>query len=302
MKLPYKLVLLFLLIISARIHAESGNAFVVHFPPNSRAAALGGSVAALTRTVNGLAYNPASPAGIWRTEFAFTFDIRNDGLFLPTFSFSMPVGKKIFLSYASINLVKIKTNYTLQPNHNVTLPADFNYSGASIIGISAGPFKGLSFGASLKLFTEFNGSGNDNFDPAVDLGFLYTFTGIPLTLGFSIQNIIFKMDSRYETETIPFILRIGGSWSIIKKVDNKLDLFFSFEKTEDLDLQAAIGSEYTINDKIVFRMGYHMYDSFPSFGFGFKNINVDISLHIDLAIQYQKESGLIFTFSAGIDF
>jgi len=104
------------------------------------------------------------------------------------------------------------------------------------------------------------------------------------------------MDKDLRYFSLPNIL------TLFNLIAGSFALFFAFEKTEDLDLQAAIGSEYTINDKIVFRMGYHMYDSFPSFGFGFKNINVDISLHIDLAIQYQKESGLIFGFSAGIDF
>jgi len=279
--------LLLILCLITPIVGFSVDSSVLFISPTARSIALGEAGVTFSATSEGLFYNIASITSILRTDIRVSMDIRSDNKFTPALSAAIPlVRDKIYLGYSMLASVDSSTN------------GDF--SAQYIIALAFGPFDGFSVGIAEKMIHTTGSNGS--FQITLDMGFMYQFKKTPLRLGLSMQNIFLSLDSYRDKTDYPYVVRFGGTYSVIKKFNQQLDISMNMIKAEERDYQLALGVEFTLEDNYVFRLGYLTAESLPRVGLGYKNISVDVSLNIDLSFQYTSQSGAILKISIGVEF
>lgn len=270
--------------------------------PMPRGTALAGTLVAGDASGESFFYNPASCSGVLRTEGRISFDVRNDGLLPFAFTFVLPFKNGLTLAYAQ-HMLFHPSGATNLPSHlDSENPLDPKLGMASqvLLGGAYSTGKGLALGLALKLIQE--SADGMQTRVAFDCGAVYALPGLPLRAGVSLQNLYMKLSSRTPDEGVPFRFRGSVAWSPLKGFEHALDIAVAATRAEDRDWRPALGIEYTLADRYLFRLGLEAKDRLPRLGLGYRNVGIDLSLFIDLSVRHTEESGTLLSFSFGIDF
>jgi len=105
---------------------------------------------------------------------------------------------------------------------------------------------------------------------AFDFGIMYRIGVRDLKLGMVIQNLGGKYTFDERESKLPLMFKVGASFNIIKRDNQRLGLSAEFQHPADNLERANVGGEYVLNDMFFVRAGYHInYDTDGlAFGFG----------------------------------
>ena len=126
------------------------------------------------------------------------------------------------------------------------------YDLAVIFSYARGFGSSIAFGANAKLLreqiAEETGTGI-----AFDLGGLYTFSDIPLSLGFNAQHLGPRVTFIEEAFGLPVTFRLGAAY---KPWNEVLVLTTDIIRPADNDIAVGVGTGYTIGNILQLRTGY----------------------------------------------
>ncbi len=205
----------------------------------ARPSAMGETFAGVTGDVNSVYWNPAGLAGLERGELSMTHALWLQGI---TYS-NIVYGQRAFGGTigAAFNIL---TTGDIQEADNTGLRLSDNYNMSDTMGIVsyARGWNNLSLGANLKYISSRIQTENAQ-SYAADIGALYSGFrpwGRKLGVGLSVQNLGTKAKYVSEANSLPVIVRAGGSLDLFKGLLVASDLNY-IEKV----INIHIGAEYT---------------------------------------------------------
>ena len=111
----------------------------------------------------------------------------------------------------------------------------------------------LAFGANAKFLRE-QIADETGTGIAFDLGGLYTFTDMPLSLGFNAQHVGPRVKFIEEAFGLPVTFRVGAAYRLW---DDALVLTSDIIRPSDNDIAIGVGAGYTIGNILQLRTGYN---------------------------------------------
>jgi len=205
----------------------------------ARPAAMGEVFAGVAGDVNAIYWNPAGLADLERRELSVTHAFWLEGITYSNIACGQPaLGGTVGAAFNVLNTGDI------QKVDNTGLRTSENYSMAEVMGILSYARRtgDLALGANLKyLSSSIEEESAHAF--AVDMGALYSGLrawGRKLNVGLSVQNIGTKARYVSEENSLPVIVRAGGSLELVNGLLVASDLDYA---EKELDLHA--GAEYS---------------------------------------------------------
>jgi len=252
----------------------------LNFGVGARAVGLGENYAAVSNDATAVYWNPAGLSQIEKKCVSVMHAVWFEDIFYDWGSYVQPIKNSMlgvgvqYVSYGSIT----ETDETGQEGSSFT-----SYDMAGIISYSREIFN-TPVGLNIKyIFSKIN----DETATAVaaDIGCMYKLLDERLSLGLNLQNIGTKMKYIDEEDPLPFNIKVGGAYSILKSWLIAIDLNFP----NDNEMIYGIGSEYNYkinNDLSVSgRAGYNsrsnetgnMNGMTGGLGVNYKKYNIDYS-------------------------
>ncbi|NOT34200.1 MAG: PorV/PorQ family protein [Candidatus Eisenbacteria bacterium] len=140
---------------------------------------------------------------------------------------------------------------------------------------------------------------------AFDVGTLYDVGTLGMKIGMSISNIGTELKFIDRAGRIPSIFRVGTSFSLIERADQKLIGAFEFSHPPDNSERMNVGGEYVYHDFLALRGGYNInYDAEGiAGGVGFRfPVSALAKADLDYAYTDMKDLGSAHRFSLTFDF
>jgi len=232
--------------------ANTGASFL-NIGTSARAISMGGAYVGVANDAGAINYNPAGLSQLNKSEiigqhtewisdvkhdfFAGAFPLRNS-----TVGFCV-----VYLSQGKIEGRDENRNKT--DNFSAYDTAlTFSYSTV----IARRSRSNLSLGTNLKIIQQKIESQRAT-GVAVDIGSLYHFTALPLTAGFSFQNLGPKMRFISEGYDLPLTATVGVGYTFKKAVTLAFDVK---RKIIDNKTEVSFGTEYTPINLLALRLGY----------------------------------------------
>lgn len=238
--------------------AGTTSATFLKYGVGSRAVAMGGSFGGLADDITAMYWNPAGLAQLTSSELSVTHNESFEGIRDDFAGYAFPyrngvLGIAFYGLYTPRDLERRSGLFENDPYEPLS-SVEGLFQAYDIAGhISyARYFKdNLAFGASLKYIQETIDTYSA-FGVALDIGSLYKFKNVPLSLGLSIQNIgtpIKFIDKAYD---LPLNVRLGSAY----KVNNNLTATLDFNQPNDDYLFISAGAEYSPMSLFAIRAGY----------------------------------------------
>lgn len=243
-----------------RIHPSAGttSATFLKLGLGSRAIGMGEAFAGLADDISALYWNPAGLIQLSTQEAHLTHNESFEGI------------RHDFIGYihllpdatlaAAIYGLSIPKDIERRSGLNENDPFEpftsvEGYFGASDLAVHVSYSRvlreNLSGGASLKLIQQ-NIDNESAYGLAMDIGGLYHFKQMPLSVGAVLQHMGTKIKFGSKGYFPPTNLKIGGAWKWNPKLVTTLDL----NKPIDNYLFVSIGGEYKPRDPLFIRLGY----------------------------------------------
>ncbi|RKU24444.1 hypothetical protein C6503_00855 [Candidatus Poribacteria bacterium] len=126
------------------------------------------------------------------------------------------------------------------------------YDLAVIFSYARGFGSAIAFGANAKFLRE-QIADETGTGIAFDLGGLYTFSDMPLSLGFNAQHLGPRVTFIEEAFGLPVTFRLGAAYTLL---DDAFTLTSDIIRPSDNDIAIAVGAGYTIANILQLRTGY----------------------------------------------
>ena len=126
------------------------------------------------------------------------------------------------------------------------------YDLAVILSYARGFGNSLAFGMNAKFLRE-QIADESGTGVAFDLGGLYNFPEIPLSLGFNAQHVGPRVKFIEEAFGLPFTFRLGAAYRLW---NDALLLTTDIIRPSDNDIAIGVGAGYTIGNVLQLRTGY----------------------------------------------
>jgi len=249
-------------------------------PTDARPVALGGAYTAAVQDSNAVFHNPAGLAELPRGSASFMHNAYFEGVSQEALSIGFKSGWGFGLNYVSYGDIP-RTTISNQTG------AGLGSYGARDLAASAGYGRRMNafllLGASLK-YVQSEIAGYSANGAALDLGGLVQleplFEGLPLTLGWSVQNLGLRKPRYHNTkEDFPTYIRLGAAYGLslgTQKILAVLDI--NKAVTDELTLHP--GMEYRPIEAFAVRAGFDgRNDAGPGFAAGAAWHFRDISLN-----------------------
>ena len=236
---------------STDIHENAGTRAMTFLKigVGAKAMGMGESQVAATDDLYASYWNPAGLTRLQKPQLALMHNEWFAGINHEFVGFALPIGNNTvgasanFLSFGELQGRDQEGNET-----TLFRPYDL----AVVLSYARSIGKTLAFGANAKFLREQiaddSGSGI-----AFDLGGLYAFANVPLSLGFNAQHIGPRVKYVEDAFELPFTLRIGaasGLWN------DAVILTMDFIRPTDNDNSIGIGGAYTVGNVLQLRTGY----------------------------------------------
>ena len=217
----------------------------------AEAIGMGESQVAATDDLYASYWNPAGLAGLQKPQLALMHNEWFAGINHEFVGFALPLGNvgtfglsSSFLSFGELQGRDREGNET-----TIFRPYDL----AVIFSYARGFGSAIAFGANAKFLREQiadeTGSGI-----AFDLGGLYTFPDIPLSLGFNAQHLGPRVTFIEEAFGLPVTFRFGAAYRLW---NDALVLTSDLIRPSDNDIAVAVGAGCTIGNILQLRTGYN---------------------------------------------
>lgn len=283
--------------------AAASTAPVLLLAPDARSSALGNSGAAQLADSRMIFFNPASAAGIYRTELYASADIRGDELLHTSFGAAFVLlSDKLWLHTSTVLLIPTTGDRVAALRDDISYGPDQHTQFQSGIGVSWAPSTWLATGLKFKYLHDdrTDNNGSDGF--LFDLGAVFHHKGLPFRTGLALQNIYLHKHEKYIEDPFPFVWRFASVWTAIKSFQHTLEMSGAVIKAEGHVTELGFGVEFLIREKFIIRSGWHTHDKLPRLGIGFQDISVAATLKVDISYQYTDYSQSIFKISVNAGF
>ena len=216
----------------------------------AKAIGMGESQVAATDDLYASYWNPAGLAKLQKPQLALMHnawfaDINHEfvGVALPLGSIGTVGASASYLSFGELQGRDRDGNETA-----IFRPYDL----AVIFSYARGFGSSIAFGANAKFLRE-QIADETGTGIAFDLGGLYTFPDIPLSLGFNAQHLGPRVTFIEEAFGLPVTFRLGAAYKLWNEA---LVLTTDVIRPADNDLAIAVGAGYTIANILQLRTGY----------------------------------------------
>ncbi len=237
---------------STDIHENAGTRAMTFLKigVGAKAMGMGESQVAATDDLYASFWNPAGLASLQKPQLALMHNEWFAGINHEFVGFALPIGNNTvgasanFLSFGELQGRDQEGNET-----TLFRPYDlaFVLSYARRIGNT------LAFGANAKFLRE-QIADDSGRGIAFDLGGLYAFSNVPLSLGFNAQHIGPRVKYVEDAFELPFTLRLGTAYRLWNEA---VILTMDFIRPTDNDNSIGIGGAYTIGNVLQLRTGYN---------------------------------------------
>ena len=217
----------------------------------AEAIGMGESHVAVTDDLYASYWNPAGLARLQRPQLALMHNEWFAGINHEFVGVALPVGNigtlglsSSFLSFGDLQGRDSEGNET-----TIFRPYDL----AVILSYARNFSDSIAFGANAKFLREqiadVTGTGI-----AFDFGALYTFSEMPLSLGFNAQHLGPRVTFIEEAFGLPVTFRLGAAYRLL---EDALTLTSDIIRPSDNDIAIAVGAGYTIANILQLRTGYN---------------------------------------------
>lgn len=265
----------------------------------ARSAGMGNAVTSVNNGTDAIYWNPANLSYINKKEFSFSHTIWFENVNYEWLAFALPTTEYgmfgfglQYVSYGSIDRVD---------NNNIT-DGSFSPLDMALYLSYANTYEKINFGLNLKyIYSKIEESASA---VALDLGVNYSLNENKTFVGGTITNLGTDMKYNKETESLPFLFKLGASHFIYNEWLVSLDLNFP----KDNEFYVNLGTEYLLNVAgdidCAFRIGYEGRNKdIP--GFNWINLGFGIQYSdykFDYAFVPYGDIGMTHRFSFGIKF
>ncbi len=216
----------------------------------AEAMSMGESQVAATDDLYASYWNPAGLASLQQPQLALMHNEWFAGINHEFVGFALPlkdVGtfgvSSSFLSFGELQGRDREGNET-----TIFRPYDL----ALVLSYARGFGSSLAFGMNAKFLRE-QIADESGTGVAFDLGGLYNFSDIPLSLGFNAQHVGPRVKFIEEAFGLPFTFRLGAAYRLW---NDALLLTTDIIRPSDNDIAIGVGAGYTIGNVLQLRTGY----------------------------------------------
>ncbi len=217
----------------------------------AEAIGMGESQVAATDDLYASYWNPAGLARIQKPQLALMHNEWFAGINHEFVGFALPAGNigtvglsSSFLSFGDLQGRDSEGNET-----TIFRPYDL----AVILSYARNVSSAIAFGANAKFLRE-QIADETGTGIAFDLGVLYTFSQMPLALGFNAQHLGPRVTFIQEAFGLPVTFRLGAAYRLF---GDALVLTSDIIRPSDNDSAIAVGAGYTIANILHLRTGYN---------------------------------------------
>ncbi len=217
----------------------------------AEAIGMGESQVAATDDLYASYWNPAGLASLQKPQLALMHNEWFAGINHEFVGIALPVGNigtvglsSSFLSFGDLQGRDSEGNET-----TIFRPYDL----AVILSYARNFSSSIAFGANAKFLRE-QIADETGTGIAFDFGVLYTFSQMPLALGFNAQHLGPRVTFIQEAFGLPVTFRIGAAYRLF---DDGLVLTSDIIRPSDNDIAIAVGAGYTIANILHLRTGYN---------------------------------------------
>ena len=237
---------------STDIHENAGTRAMTFLKigVGAKAMGMGESHVAATDDLYASYWNPAGLARLQHPQLALMHNEWFAGINHEFVGFAHPFGSAgtlgasaSFLSFGELQGRDREGNET-----TIFRPYDL----AVVLSYARGFGDSLAFGTNAKFLRE-QIADETGTGIAFDLGGIYTFTEMPLSLGFNAQHVGPRVKFIEEAFGLPFTFRLGTAY---KAWNEALILTMDIIRPSDNDIAIGAGAGYTIGNVLQLRTGY----------------------------------------------
>lgn len=237
---------------STDIHENAGTRAMTFLKigVGAKAMGMGESQVAATDDLYASFWNPAGLASLQKPQLALMHNEWFAGINHEFVGFALPIGN---------NTVGVSANFLSfgelqgrdQEGNETTLFRPYDL--AVVVSYARRIGNTLAFGANAKFLRE-QIADDSGRGIAFDLGGLYAFSNVPLSLGFNAQHIGPRVKYVEDAFELPFTLRLGTAYRLWNEA---VILTMDFIRPTDNDNSIGIGGAYTIGNVLQLRTGYN---------------------------------------------
>ena len=236
---------------STDIHENAGTRAMTFLKigVGAKAIGMGESQVAATDDLYASFWNPAGLARLQKPQLALMHNEWFAEINHEFVGFALPIGNNTvgasanFLSFGELQGRDQEGNET-----TLFRPYDL----AVVLSYARSIGNALAFGANAKFLRE-QIADDSGRGIAFDLGGLYAFTDVPLSLGFNAQHIGPRVKYVEDAFELPFTLRLGTAYRLWNEA---VILTMDFIRPTDNDNSIGIGGAYKIGNVLQLRTGY----------------------------------------------
>ena len=217
----------------------------------AEAIGMGESQVAATDDLYASYWNPAGLARLQKPQLALMHNEWFAGINHEFVGVALPVGNigtvglsSSFLSFGDLQGRDSEGNET-----TIFRPYDL----AVILSYARNFSSAIAFGANAKFLRE-QIADETGTGVAFDFGALYTFSQMPLSLGFNAQHLGPRVTFIEEAFGLPVTFRLGAAYKLL---EDALVLTSDIIRPSDNDIAIAVGAGYTIANILQLRTGYN---------------------------------------------
>ncbi len=230
---------------------DSGATFL-KIDTDARAVSMGSAYTALASGVGSIGYNPAGLSAASGVELGFShanwiMDSMHDfaGVAVPMKTPGLVLG---------MGITRFSNGSMESRGEDRSAGANFSSYDQAVSLISARRVGGSRLGLAVK-YIESEIAGERANAVAVDLGLSRALRGLPLTVGFSVQNLGTSMKYIDQKDPLPLSLSAGVMFSVVPGINLAMDLR---RRVYDRQNSVSIGTEYGVLKGFALRTGYLM--------------------------------------------
>lgn len=182
----------------------------------ARPTGLGEAYTGVADDVNSIYWNTAGLSTLKKNEFVAMRAELFQGLQYNFFAFAYPTKRigtfAVGLNNLSISEIEQRSADTDKPDTTFS-SNDSAYTLAYALRLPIQQEDGLHIGVGMKYIRQ-TLAGSEANSYAADIGSLYRFSGSPISLGMTVQNLGTKVKFKSEEDALPLTLKVGGSYRL----------------------------------------------------------------------------------------
>jgi hypothetical protein len=229
----------------------------------ARPAAMGDAFTAISNDANAAFWNPAGLTQVEHPQITGMYDMYFQSMYFGMLGYA---GKSEMLK-GTLGAGLAYMDAGKSPATDIN-GADLGYNTKAtdllIVLSYARMVKTVSAGVSLKIINSTLGDEKTAYSPstfALDLGGLYKFDKMPLSIGIAVQNLGAGIKYIEKSETLPLMVKIGAAYKInISGEKHKITPALDLVPVSDSGMKINLGGEYTWDYsnsfKFAGRLGY----------------------------------------------